>query len=41
MTVRSIRRSIAAVAAGVVTGTMLLAAPADAEFTKGVNSRTC
>ena len=45
MTVRSIRRSIAAVAAGVLTGTMLLAVPADAappseeqlaEFTKGV-----
>jgi aminopeptidase Y len=45
MTVRSIRRSIAAVAAGVLTGTMLLAAPADAappseeqlaEFTKAV-----
>lgn len=44
MTIRSIRRSIAAVAAGVLTGTMLLAVPADAapseeqlaEFTKGV-----
>jgi Zn-dependent M28 family amino/carboxypeptidase len=45
MTVRSIRRSIAAVAAGVLTGTMLLAVPADAappsdeqlaEFTKAV-----
>jgi hypothetical protein len=44
MTVRSIRRSIAAVAAGVLTGTMLLAVPADAappsedqlaEFTQG------
>ena len=49
MTVRSIRRSIAAVA-GVLTGTMLLAVPADAappseeqlaEFTKGGRSRTC
>ena len=30
MTVRSLRRSIAAVAAGVLAGTMLLAVPADA-----------
>ena len=45
MTVRSFRRSVAAVAAGVLAGTVLLAVPADAappdedpiaEFTKGV-----
>ncbi|HET6687585.1 MAG TPA: hypothetical protein VFH02_13820, partial [Jiangellaceae bacterium] len=45
MTVRSLRRSVAAVAAGALAGTVLLALPADAappsdeqlaEFTKGV-----
>ena len=48
MTVRSFRRSVAAVVGGALVGTMLLAAPADAappdekmlaEFTKGVKPK--